>query len=178
MARWNLATVVGVPGAGKTSLSRQVAASTGYRYINFGELMLDFAKKEPISTQDEMFQLPLDIQYKIWGEAANSIKDKENILLDLHGLDRSAQGYLISLPLDILKPQIIILVESTYYNIINRRVKDRHRKRPLTSFKCLKEEMELIRSIVTVASAMVGSYFVILKNDDFDESLPLLKKYL
>jgi len=67
MARWNLATVVGVPGAGKTSLSRQVAASTGYRYINFGELMLDFAKKEPISTQDEMFQLPLDIQYKIWG---------------------------------------------------------------------------------------------------------------
>ena len=179
MARWNLATVVGVPGTGKTSLSRQAAASTGYQYVNFGELMLDFArKKEPVSTQEEMFQLPLDVQFKIWGAAANSIKDKENVLLDLHGLDRSEQGYLISLPLEILTPQIIILVESTYYDIINRRVRDRHRKRPLISFKCLKEEMELLRSIITVTSTMKGSYFVILKNDVFDESLRVLKKYL
>lgn len=180
MGLWNLAAVVGVPGAGKTTLSKQAAASTGYQYVNYGELMLGIArKKEPLSTTlEEMFQLPLDVQYQIWVEAANSITRREDVLIDLHGLDRSKQGYLISLPLEILTPQIIILVESTYNNIINRRFRDKDRKRPLTSFRYLKEEMELLRSVVTAYSAMLGSYFMVLKNDDFSKSLEVLKNYL
>ena len=90
MERWNLAVVVGVPGVGKTSLCRRVSPSMGYHYINYGELMLEIARKLQVaSTQDEMFKLTLDLQYKIWRKAAEHIKDQKEVLLDLHGLDKS-----------------------------------------------------------------------------------------
>ena len=171
--------MVGVPGVGKTSLCREAAESTGYIYINYGELMLDFARKEGIaSTQEEMFELPLDEQYKLWREAANSIRDMDGVLVDLHGLDRTDQGYLISLPLEILTPQIIILVEATYNSIIKRRINDKFRTRPLKSLKSLKEEIELLRAVVAFCSVHSGSLFELIENDDFAISVDRLKNLL
>lgn len=179
MERWNLAVVVGVPGVGKTSLCRRVSPSMGYHYINYGELMLEIARKLQVaSTQDEMFKLTLDLQYKIWRKAAEHIKDQKEVLLDLHGLDKSQKGYLISLPLEVLKPQIIILVETTYENVVKHRIYDKYRVRPVETYKNLKEEMRLLRTSMILCSAMIGSYFVILKNNEFKESLNELENHL
>lgn len=194
--------MVGVPGVGKTSLAKEAAKSLGYHYINYGELMLEFAKKgKYASNQEEMFKLSLELQYDIWLEAAHYIrdltedkedckgltkdcknpsynKDSNGILVDLHGLDRSKKGYLISLPLEIFKPQIIIVVESTYNHIIQRRINDQERKRLIEGWKSLNQEMELLRNSMVICSTLLGSYFVVMKNQEFEKSLIRLKKYL
>ncbi len=179
MGRWNLAAVVGVPGVGKTSLCRAASSSSGYRYINYGELMLEIAKNRKIaSTLEGIFKLPLDLQYEIWKEAATRISDWKNVLVDLHGLDKSREGYLISLPVEILQPDIIILVESSYEQIIKRRINDQERTRPVEKWKTLKEDIELLRTSMAVCSVLLNSIFVILDNHEFEESLNTLKSYL
>lgn len=171
--------MVGVPGVGKTSLSREASTSLGYHYINYGELMLEIAKQQKkASTLDEIFKLSLNLQCKIWREAATRISGQKGVLVDLHGLDKSREGYLISLPVEILKPDIIILVEASYENIIKRRINDSKRMRPVEKCKTLKEEMELLKTSMTVCSVLLNSYFAILDNHEFEESLNNLKSYL
>lgn len=176
MVLWNLAVVVGVPGVGKTSLSHQAAQSLGYNHINYGELMLQMADERGVaSTLEEMFQLPLDLQHTIWKKAAFLIKDQKDVIVDLHGLDRSSKGYLISLPVEILSPQIIIVVEASYENIIRRRIHDQSKFRPL---KNIKEHMMLLRVAMANCSALMGCSLVILENNDFNKTLDQMKTYL
>lgn len=179
MGLWNLAVVVGVPGVGKTSLCKEASAAQGYHYVNYGELMLEVAEEQELAySLNEIFKLSLDTQYHIWGEAANRVATRKDVLLDLHGLDKSSQGYLISLPLEILKPDIIILVESSYENIVRRRIDDPERVRPVEDLRSLSEEMQLLRTTVAVSSALLNSLFVILDNQEFEESVDTLKSYL
>lgn len=179
MGLWNLAVVVGVPGVGKTSLCKEASAACGYNYVNYGELMLEVAKEHELaSTLNEVFKLSLDNQYDIWREAATRVATCRDVLLDLHGLDKSSQGYLISIPLEILKPDIIILVESSYENIIMRRIDDSNRVRPVEDLRSLSEEMGLLRTTMAVSSALFNSLFVILDNREFEESVDTLKSYL
>jgi adenylate kinase len=79
---------------------------------------------------------------------------------------------------EILKPDIIILIESSYEQIISRRINDPERTRPVQDWKSLKEEMELLKISMAVCSVLLNSCFVILENDVFDESLSALKIYL
>jgi adenylate kinase len=179
MVRWNLAAVVGVPGVGKTSLCQHASQSMGYHYVNYGELMLQVSIKQEIaSTQDEMFKLPLDVQHKIWRKAAEDIKGRENVLVDLHGLDKSTEGYLISLPVEILTPQIIILIESSYDTILKRRISDHNKKRPKEDIGEIKKHIGLLRVSMATCSAILGSNFAILENEDFNRSLKKLESYL
>lgn len=171
--------MVGVPGVGKTSLCKLASESVGYRYVNYGELMLQISEEEGMaSTQEEMFRLPLDLQHIIWKKAASRIKDQKGVLVDLHGIDRSPVGYLISLPLEILSPEIIIIVESSCENILNRRISDLNKPRPVEDMSSIKEHMGLLRVSMAVSSALLGSYFAVLENNDFKKSLSDLETFL
>ena len=171
--------MVGVPGVGKTSLCKAASASRGYHYINYGEMMLEIAKQQEVAFNlEEIFKLPLDLQYNIWRETAVNIASLKNVLVDLHGLDKFREGYLISLPVEILKPDIIILIESSYEQIINRRINDPERMRSVQDWKSLNEEMELLKTSMAVCSVLLNSCFVILDNDVFEESVGALKIYL
>jgi len=87
--------------------------------------MLDVAmSKKLASNQDEIFKLDLEVQQSIWEDAAYRVKEMKvtsgKILLDLHGVDLSEIGYIISLPIEIITPDLIIIIESSYENIIKR----------------------------------------------------------
>lgn len=171
--------MVGVPGVGKTSLSKLAAESKGYLHLNYGEIMLKIANKWRVaSTEYEMFNLPLGEQYKIWRSAANQIKEHEKVVVDLHGVDLSSKGYLISLPVEILSPEIIILVESSCENIIQRRLEDPQKKRPKENLAQIKENVKILRVSMAVCSVLLGSFFTILENNCFQSCLNDLKTIL
>ena len=175
---WNVVVVTGVPGVGKTTLCRRVSKDLGYNYINYGDLMLDVAKsKDLASTDHEMFSLDIDTQYEIWKGAALKIKDMDNVLVDLHGIDQSSIGYIISLPIEIVNPDIIVIIESSRDNILQRRHKDT-KERLIDTIKSLTEHMGFLRIAMAVCSVIGDCNLIILKNDDFEDCLAKMRNLL
>ena len=171
MFSWDMAVVVGVPGVGKTSLCKNAVKKIECNYINYGDLMLEISQDQQLAQTDkEMFSLNMDLQYHIWKEAAHEISKKENVVVDLHGIDQSPKGYLISLPLEIIRPSLIIIVESYPENILFRRKNDFSKERIKDNFKSLIEHMQLLRISMTVSSVFLGSTIYLIQNNDFKVS--------
>lgn len=167
---WNLAMVVGVPGVGKTSLCKSVSRAVKCHYINYGDLMLEIAQKNNFaSNDDEMFSLGIDVQEKIWKTAALQIKEINNVLVDLHGVDQSNIGYIISLPIEILVPDLIFMVNAPYEDVLKRRIDDKTKKRIIESFKTFKEHENILRNSMGISSVICGFTFFIIENNEFQE---------
>jgi adenylate kinase len=180
---WNIAAIVGVPGVGKTSLCKSAAMALGYKHVNYGELMLEVAISNDMAlTQNEMFKLEIEDQHFIWESAAFKLReiceDYNNILVDLHGIDISNIGYIISLPFEIISPDLIIVVESSYENIKMRRISDLLRNRVIEDKKTIHRHMKILRMSMMICSVMCNSYLSILDNDDYEVSLAELKDIL
>ncbi len=166
-----MAAVVGVPGVGKTSLCKSAVKSLGCNYINYGDLMLEIARgKNLADTDKEMFELSMDLQYDIWKEAAHIISNKEQVLVDLHGLDQSPEGYLFSLPLEIVCPSTIVIVEASPENIFLRRRNDFSKDRIKDDFRSLTEHMNMLRISMSISSVILGSTVYLLQNDEINKS--------
>lgn len=175
---WNMVVVTGVPGVGKTTLCRSVSKELNYNYVNYGDLMLEIAKSRDLASTDlQMFSLDLEIQHEIWKSAALKIKDMEGVIVDLHGVDQSSIGYIISLPIEIIKPDIILIIESSKDKIFRQRNKDT-KKRINDTIESLKEHMDILRNTMVSCSAILGCNFAILKNDNFEECLIQMKNIL
>ncbi|WP_416113196.1 AAA family ATPase [Methanobacterium sp. MZD130B] len=179
MRPWERVAVVGVPGAGKTSLCTAASENSKYQHVNYGRVMLEIAQNRGLATTlPEMFSLDLTIQHGIWEKTALQIKDKKNILLDLHGLDHFREGYLISLPLNITRPDIIIIIESAYEDIIHRIRADPMKKRIIPGQKTHNEHVKMLRLAMISASACLGCNLIILNNYDFETCLTELESIL
>jgi adenylate kinase len=179
MLLWNRAVVVGVPGVGKTSLCEAVSRQLGYHYINYGELMLEIAIERDLTHNlEDMLQLKPPLQYQIWKSAAFSIQKEENVLIDLHGVDLMSDGYLISLPFEIIPPEIIVIIETSYDEILGRRTTDISKNRALEDYKTTKEHMTLLKYSMATINVILGSNLVVLENDDFQTCLEHLKTVL
>ncbi|MDI6819271.1 MAG: adenylate kinase [Methanothermobacter thermautotrophicus] len=162
--------VVGVPGTGKTTVCRILSGMVRHTYINYGELMLRVAGEWNLAeTLEDLFKLPMDQQHLIWLEAAHRIRRLDYVLMDLHGLDRSPRGYLISLPVDIISPDIIVILESDPQSILWRRMAD-SKMRVRESLESLREHMEMLRTSMFVCSAVLGSVVSIVENHDPEEA--------
>ena len=179
MRPWERVAVVGVPGVGKTSLCKAVSLNSNYSHLNYGNLMLKIAQDRGLATTlPEMLHLKLSIQEDIWKSVAFEIKDQKNILLDLHGVDCFKEGYLISLPFEIINPDLIIIIESDYEDIIKRRLTDSSKKRFFDRKSSLNEHVKMLRFAMINISACLGCNLAILNNNDFEICLKELKLIL
>lgn len=128
------------------------------------------------------FLIYIKVQESIWKAAAYKIKymqlSSNKIIVDLHGVDKSNIGYIISLPIGIISPDIIIIVESSYENIIYRRRSDKIRNRPLESMEYIMEYMNILRMSMVAYSVIYGSNLSILENDNFKTCLDEIVKIL
>lgn len=168
---WNVVVVTGVPGVGKTSLCRKISKELDYNYVNYGDLMLEIAQSRDLaSTDHEMFALPMDIQYDIWKSTALRIKNLDNVIIDLHGLDQSNIGYIISLPLEFIHPDLIMVIEASDENILFRRYKDT-KERIKDSLDSLKEHKWFLRNTMAICSVIFGCNISVLNNDHFHDCL-------
>ena len=184
MPCWKRAAVVGVPGVGKTSLCQVASLNLGYKHVNYGEVMLRIAQRKGLAlTIPHMFQLDFELQHYIWKKAALKIKNdqelnpkedrlvEKGVLLDLHGLDLVNKGYLVSLPFEILPPEIIIIIESSYDDVLERRNFDSSKKRIMQDQYTTYNHMKMLRFSMNSISAILDCNLVILKNQDFRKCL-------
>jgi adenylate kinase len=177
MPLWNRAAVVGLQGVGKTSLCQE--ASSGYNYVNFGELMVDISQERKLAnTLDEMLHLKAHIQYDIWKSAARKLINIKNLLVDLHGVDLTRAGYLISLPYEFIPPEIIIIIKSPYEELLKRRWMDKSKTRAIQFEKDINDDFSILKSTMAGICSFLGSVFVILENDDFEKCIEELKNVL
>lgn len=173
-----LIVVTGVPGVGKSTvvaeaLEKLRAAGLGYELINYGDVMLELARRRAgVFDRDEMRRLPADVYRDIQRGAAEwiaQVAKRKLVLLDTHCSIKKLEGYLPGLPrwvLESLKPESILIIEAPPEEVIARRTKDITRRRDQELIAEIAEHQQLNRAIAMAYAAMVGATVRIIKNRD------------
>jgi len=173
-----LIVVTGAPGVGKSTvvakaLEELKAAGLSYELINYGDVMLELARRRAGTyDRDEMRKLPANAYRDIQRRAAEQIAQmakRKLVLLDTHCSIKKPEGYLPGLPrwvLEALKPESILIIEAPSEEVIARRTKDVARRRDQELIAEITEHQQLNRAIAMAYAAMVGATVRIIKNRD------------
>ena len=161
--------VTGIPGTGKTTVMNKVIEKYPLKFITFGTVMFEIAKKKSlVSNRDELRTLPFSTQRKIQELAAVKIKKMTNVCVDTHCTIKTKAGYLPGLPDSVLKklsPDVIILVEATPEEIIQRRSRDT-RARDVEEKDGIKQH-QLFNRIAAMSYAVIsGATVKIIQNNE------------
>ncbi len=156
--------VLGVPGVGKSTVLRRVAdLAQGWHIINWGDVMLNQAKKMGVEDRDKIRKMPISKQKELQHNAAMFLVEKDNqlngkLLVDTHCSIFTPNGYLPGLPMDILlglKPKCLILLSAKPEEILVRRMKDKSREREV-DIEQIREQLRLnecfLATFATIAS--------------------------
>ncbi len=156
--------VMGVPGAGKTSVLQGV--KTDYKTVNYGDLMLEIEKKEfGIKNRDEMRKLPIEKQklaQKLVGDAL--AREKGRFILDTHCSVATPSGYYPGLPFELLKKlkvDALVLITADVEEVAKRRTSDPTRIRDVDDV-ALHDQMN--KAYLAAYSAFTGAPATVIKN--------------
>ncbi|SVB00993.1 uncharacterized protein METZ01_LOCUS153847 [marine metagenome] len=171
--------VTGVPGVGKSTVMSS-AEEFGYSIVNFGTTMFEEAKKEGVSSRDDMRKLPVDVQKRLQRQAGEKIGQMNNVIVDTHASIRTSSGYLPGLPewtVKSIMPNIIVLVEALPEEIGNRRSKDTTRLRDSDDIGL---HQRINREYAIAAAFMTGATVSFVHNNDnkIDEAVEQFKVIL
>lgn len=162
--------VTGIPGTGKTTVCNFVEkfaknAGVEVNVINYGTVMMDILERRGKTMErDAMRKDSVETQRTLQREVAEEVTEKIGklkglIIIDTHMSIRTPEGYLPGLPshnLQILKPEILVLVEAQPREISSRRMKDASRKRDAAMEDRVKEEL-LFSRLMAGACAVLAS---------------------
>jgi len=175
-----IVVITGIPGSGKTTICKEVERiaeekKKKIKTINFGTIMVKLASEKGKELhRDDIRKHSIDFQQKLQIEAAKKIieeaKNTEGtILVDTHMVIRTKKGYFAGLPnkvLQILNPEILILIEATPEEILTRRFKDANRKRDKILEEEVLEELSFSRFFAASCASLTGAPVKIIKNPD------------
>ncbi len=186
--------VTGVPGVGKTtvlSYAKDIAEKQGYRVrvVNFGDYMFKVARREGwVEHRDQIRHLQLRKQLELQEYAARAIiEDTMSILnegdvlfVDTHAVVKTSTGFWPGLPksvVEALKPDSIVVVESSPEIIIKRQQKDRGRMRSDigVNVDALRELMLLARVAAMASAVLVSASVFIVENVEGNPSIAARK---
>ena len=172
--------VAGIPGSGSTTVLTKALEELDYLHINYGDIMLEIAKKDGIvDDRDAMRKLAPEVQKEIQKNAAKSIKERSkqsNIIVDTHCTIKTPKGFLPGLPkwvLDELQPDMFVLLEADGDEILMRRINDTTRIRDMEKLMDIKLHQEMNRAASMAYAVLTGATVKIIKNHDnkLDESV-------
>jgi adenylate kinase len=189
--------VASVPGAGKTTILKLVKKKLPkVRIINEGDLILKIARMEfGIKDRDELRKkLTLEQQRYLQEIAAEKIAQMKSkyLFIDTHISIKTPYGYFPALSektIHILKPELIIVLEFPPKDILERRLKDKKRRRDIESLEDIEKHQKVNRefalSIAThVESAVEIISFKRRQKKDFEHAkiaaekiVKLIKKF-
>jgi adenylate kinase len=170
--------VTGIPGTGKTTVCDEVvklAERTGKKVevINYGSVMVELSRKSGKSLhRDELRKSGLTFQRNLQAEAAKTISEKTNkahgdLIVDTHMSIKTVDGYWAGLPfhvLQILNPEMFILVEAEPHEVLSRRLKDKTRKRDKAMESEISEEILFSRLMAAACAVLTGASVKIVGN--------------
>ncbi|MBI2079518.1 AAA family ATPase, partial [Candidatus Micrarchaeota archaeon] len=121
--------VMGLPGAGKTSVLEKINSSNPeYKHLNYGTLMLEIAQEKfKIKSRDEIRTLTATQQKEVQKMVGERLaKEKGKLILDTHCsvLNPDKRFYLPGLPwslLQHLKVDYLVLITGDIEEIAARR---------------------------------------------------------
>jgi adenylate kinase len=153
--------VAAVPGAGKTTTLEYVKKILPEaKIVNVGDLILEIAsEKFGIKDRDELrkklnLAQQRELQLQAYKKIA-SMKEKY-VFIDTHIAIKTVYGFFPGVSrqtAEIVKPEVIILLEYLPETIIERRIKDVSRKREIESEREIEEHQEINREFaIAVAS--------------------------
>lgn len=175
--------LVGIPGAGKSSILKEVCQLCNVVVVNYGDKMMEEAASENI-TRDTLRKMPFREQQKIGVKAARKIIQEYSdnvVIIDTHALIKTNIGYCPGLPLEVLQilsPTAYALVECRSDIILERRSKDPIRTRDKESVEELVMHQELTRSFITACSMQTSSLLCCIQNNNLEISqniIPLVQ---
>jgi len=162
--------VAAVPGAGKTTTLEYVKKILPEaKVVNVGDLILEIAREKfGIKNRDELRKkLSLHQQRELQLQAYKKIASMQEkyVFIDTHIAIKTAYGFFPGVShqtAEIVKPEIIILLEYLPEVIIERRIKDITRKREIESEKEIEEHQEINREFaIAVASHVQASVEIV-----------------
>ena len=170
-----LIVITGVPGTGKTTVCRELEKmmEKNVKIVNFGTVMVELAKRMGQDLhRDDIRKHSVDFQSKLQIEAAKEIarraeKFDGTLVVDTHMVIRTQEGYWAGLPykvLQILKPNMFILIEAEPEEILERRFKDADRKRDKVLKEEIVEELLFSRFFAASCASITGAPIKIIKN--------------
>jgi adenylate kinase len=169
--------VTGIPGTGKTTVCscvERLAKNAGVEVnvINYGTVMMGLIRKCGRSIKrDDMRKDSLGTQRKLQREVADVILRETSqrnglTIIDTHMSIKTPAGYLPGLSgynLNILKPEMLVLVEAEAREISRRRLKDGNRKRD-SGMEEVEEELSFSRLMVGASAVVAGAPVKIVVN--------------
>ena len=170
--------VTGIPGTGKTTVCNELAKlakqiGRKVEVINYGTVMVELSHKSGKSLhRDELRKSGLALQRNLQTEAAKIISKKAaefegEVIVDTHMSIKTVDGYWAGLPshvLQLLNPDMFILVEAEPQEILSRRLKDITRKRDKVLEGEIAEEILFSRLMATACAVLTGASVKIVKN--------------
>ena len=163
--------VTGIPGTGKTTVCNEtlkLAEQTGKKIhmVNYGSIMVELTQKRGKSLhRDTLRKSELAFQRNLQAGAARIISKKAgavngNLIVDTHMSIKTASGYWAGLPfhvLQLLNPDMFVLVEAEPHEILSRRHKDKSRKRDRVLEDEILEEILFSRLMAAACAVLTGA---------------------
>jgi len=170
--------VTGIPGTGKTTVCNELAKlakqiGRKVEVINYGTVMVELSDKSGKSLhRDELRKSKLALQRNLQAEAAKIISKKAaeaegDIIVDTHMSIKTVDGYWAGLPshvLQLLNPDMLILVEAEPHEVLSRRLKDITRKRDKALEGEIEEEILFSRLMAAACAVLTGASVKMVKN--------------
>ncbi|HIH46456.1 MAG TPA: adenylate kinase [Candidatus Nitrosotenuis sp.] len=167
MAESKKVVIVGIPGAGKTTLVSKMVEilktkNKSVSVHSFGTVMFEEAKKLGIENRDELRKLAVDEQKQLQTMAAKKISGIQDdlVIIDTHAFISTKEGFYPGLPyhvLEVLKPANFVAVSARPEEIYNRRMKDNTRNRDIISIDQIKKELAVQDSMLSSCVVLTGS---------------------
>jgi len=161
--------VLGVPGAGKSTVLAALKGKEGFTLVNYGDLMFEIAsKKKYVSHRDGLRKLPPATQKKVQSEVGDALaKMGGGVVLDTHCSIATPKGYLPGLPFSLLEKldvSQLVLITAPIKDIIARRNADKSRVRDAESEGMLQQHHDVNMALLAAYAAFCGAPARIIVN--------------
>jgi len=170
--------VTGIPGTGKTTVCNELAklakqVGRKVEVINYGTIMVELSSKSGKNLhRDELRKSGLTLQRNLQAEAAKLISKKAaeaegDVIVDTHMSIKTVDGYWPGLPshvLQLLNPDMFVLVEAEPHEVSSRRLKDTTRKRDKALEGEIAEEIFFSRLMAAACAVLTGASVKSVKN--------------